>query len=49
MVKYTVQITVEVPDEDDTIGHVESWFTYAIEAALEEDDMPAEHVEVVRI
>ena len=46
MAKYTVQITVEVPDEDDTFEHIESWFEEAVIEALEIDGMPSDHVEV---
>jgi len=44
--KYTVQITIEIPDEDDTLTHVESWFEYAITDALENDNMSPDDVHV---
>ncbi len=49
MAKYTVQITVEVPDEADTFGHIESWFEEVIAEGLEVDDMPTDHIEVVKL
>ena len=50
MAKYIVRVTIEVPDEDDVLGHVESWVEEAIIEALEVDGMPTDDaVEVERI